>query len=210
MKKRVKERWSTRDAQGHLVPVDLTGQVFGRLTVVSRLPQSIKQKGYKWLCRCSCGNDHTVLASALRNGSISSCGCVRKEKLAIGRNHRHADSVADYWLQPYKYYSNRAKRDSLTFNLSYDEFKSLTREPCHYCGASPAFVFARAVLPIPMNGIDRMDSAVGYETQNCVSCCRTCNWMKRDTVYDAFLLKVKAIYDHRLRRTSMSGFSNAS
>lgn len=58
--------------------VDLTGQTFGRLTVVSRAENSNGGKA-RWLCKCECGNDCIVHASALRSGNTKSCGCLRAE-----------------------------------------------------------------------------------------------------------------------------------
>lgn len=56
-------------------PSDLTGQVFGRLTVTSRL------EGDAWMCRCSCGKEHTVPGARLRSGNTSSCGCGKGRKV---------------------------------------------------------------------------------------------------------------------------------
>ena len=59
--------------------VDLTGQRFGRLTVIKR----VENDGEKvmWLCRCDCGNETTVFSGYLRNGDTKSCGCLSKDKL---------------------------------------------------------------------------------------------------------------------------------
>ncbi len=58
--------------QAHLK--DLTGQKFGRLTVISRADNN--QKGRtRWLCQCDCGKQKTVLASNLIRGNTKSCGC---------------------------------------------------------------------------------------------------------------------------------------
>jgi hypothetical protein len=60
--------------------VDLIGQVFTRLTVVSRAFNT-KQGSAQWVCRCEDGNLITVRAANLRNQRIKSCGCLLKEKL---------------------------------------------------------------------------------------------------------------------------------
>lgn len=60
--------------------IDLTGQRFGRLTVVS-LAGRTKDGRAKWLCQCDCGNLHFARGSHLRSGDIQSCGCYRKEVL---------------------------------------------------------------------------------------------------------------------------------
>ena len=56
---------------------DLTGQKFGRLTVIKRAGT---QNGHStWLCRCECGNFCTVKGIHLKNGHTRSCGCLHNE-----------------------------------------------------------------------------------------------------------------------------------
>ena len=52
---------------------DLTGQVFGKLTVVS--PNAVKK--YYWDCLCECGNETTVAGSSLISGGTKACGCLQ-------------------------------------------------------------------------------------------------------------------------------------
>ena len=58
-------------------PTDLTGQQFGRLTVLREAPTKGKQR--YWECECECGTVKEVAHGHLRNGSIVSCGCKRRE-----------------------------------------------------------------------------------------------------------------------------------
>lgn len=55
---------------------ELTGQTFGRLTVLRRNGVD-KNNGSLWLCICACGKEHTVLGASLSRGIIKSCGCLR-------------------------------------------------------------------------------------------------------------------------------------
>ena len=53
---------------------DLTGRVFGHLTVKKRLPN---RKGRSWwLCSCDCGGEKAVTAHDLKAGKVKSCGCL--------------------------------------------------------------------------------------------------------------------------------------
>ena len=58
--------------------IDLSGQRFGRLTVL-RKAESINGKT-AWLCKCDCGNECVVVRTNLKSGNTSSCGCGRNEK----------------------------------------------------------------------------------------------------------------------------------
>lgn len=53
---------------------DLTGQVFGDLTVLERLPPQGQNRGVRWRCRCSCGTEYETLGSLLRTGRKTNCG----------------------------------------------------------------------------------------------------------------------------------------
>lgn len=70
--------------------VDLTGQKFGRLTVIKR-EQNDKTNHTRWKCQCNCGNIIVVSGSSLRTGETKSCGCLRKEKV-IKRSLKHSMS----------------------------------------------------------------------------------------------------------------------
>lgn len=65
---------------------DLTGQIFGKLTVVSMVKRKKKEK-VKWYCKCLCGNNKDVIVSShnLKSGSVKSCGCLKKEYLISTR-----------------------------------------------------------------------------------------------------------------------------
>ena len=62
---------------GQKCAIDLTGQKFGRLTVISRYGPS--NGGLKWNCICKCGNEVVVRGYKLRKGITKSCGCLRSD-----------------------------------------------------------------------------------------------------------------------------------
>jgi hypothetical protein len=68
---------------------DLTGQRFGRLTVIGLHPTETR-KTY-WACQCDCGNAKVVRSDSLQSGAIRSCGCLKKEqdRENLEANHSH-------------------------------------------------------------------------------------------------------------------------
>lgn len=59
--------------------IDLTGQRFGRWTVVRRKGSyPAPDKSSRWLCRCDCGRTRLVGTRSLRTGDSRSCGCARR------------------------------------------------------------------------------------------------------------------------------------
>lgn len=63
---------------------DLTGQIFGHLTVLRRT----ENRGGRtcWLCQCDCGREKAVTAHDLKAGKVKSCGC---------RAHDHSHNRVD-------------------------------------------------------------------------------------------------------------------
>lgn len=77
--------------------IDLTGQRFGRLTV---LYKSFKKgKNWFWHCKCDCGNEKDIDGRNLRGGHSQSCGCLSRE-LTI---ERQKQTVIDLTGEVFEY-----------------------------------------------------------------------------------------------------------
>lgn len=79
---------------------DLTGQRFGRLTVIKLYdgPDNRKFKTTRWLCKCDCGNETVAETGNLMNGHTQSCGCliydtITTHKLTTTRTGRRIYSI---------------------------------------------------------------------------------------------------------------------
>ena len=62
--------------------VDLTGKIFGKLTVLPVAPERRIVSGtitLYWTCQCVCGNQRIYASTSLKSGSTQSCGCFRAE-----------------------------------------------------------------------------------------------------------------------------------
>lgn len=53
---------------------DMTGQKFGKLTVIKRIGS--RSKHSLWLCKCDCGKFCEVIRDSLISGNTKSCGCI--------------------------------------------------------------------------------------------------------------------------------------
>lgn len=65
--------------------IDLTGQRFGRLTVIRY--DHAEHDGAHWLCKCDCGTEKVIAGYLLRNGATKSCGCLKSDasREALGK-----------------------------------------------------------------------------------------------------------------------------
>ena len=175
---------------------------FNKWTVIGDAPPG--KRGLKqWLCRCACGREYVRPQTQVRRGKSKGCmSCGRHRYIRAdpcmpgGTNARNA----------YAGYAKSARRHGRAFELTFEQFLQLTQQPCHYCGLSKQQVYDLrdksgkprvAGGPWHYNGIDRLNSFVGYVSGNCVSCCARCNFAKTRFTESDFLQIVKRIYEHR-------------
>lgn len=61
--------------------LDLSGEQYGRLTPIYHIKGTLSsgRRTTRWLCLCSCGEQHIAEAVHLRSGRTKSCGCYRSE-----------------------------------------------------------------------------------------------------------------------------------
>jgi len=183
------------------------GDKFHHLEVISppfyeTYPSGRKRK--KVLCKCICGTEKIFLYDSFvcKNelDRAKSCGCNH-----IYRNNfnaqkkRKPESVYRYI---YEQYQSGAKIRNIDFNLSKEQHLEIIKQNCHYCGSEPELKQPHrgkekyVGVPVPYNGIDRIDSNVGYEIDNCVSCCTRCNYMKSDMDVSLFTEHILKIANH--------------
>jgi hypothetical protein len=78
-------------------------------------------------------------------------------------------------------YKKSARERGYVFRLLFSDFERIFNSPCHFCNLNIA------------KGIDRKNNNIGYILQNCLPCCKQCNYMKRDLSYKDFLSHVSLI-----------------
>ena len=91
---------------------DLTGQKFGRLTVIERAENS-NFGLVRWKCLCECGNTTIVQSGNLIQGNTKSCGCIHLKQ--GGKSHSRLyhiwNNMKSRCYNPsnkyYKYYGGR-------------------------------------------------------------------------------------------------------
>jgi len=84
----------------------------------------------------------------------------------------------------YNIYKRTAGYKKLDFTITYDDYVNIVDKDCHYCGTIQEKGF---------NGIDRKDQTKGYLLDNCVSCCKMCNYMKGSCSDEVFIKRIEHI-----------------
>lgn len=175
-------------------PKDETGNRYGHLLVIRR---SHSDGSFVfWECVCDCGNLKVTRGHTLRLGKCRSCGlCDIQKKSAPDTPQKLS----------FRNYRTGARNRNLSFNIDFKTFLRVTALPCYLCGREPyerKYAFTRrrysqgvdADVSAVFNGIDRLNSELGYEDFNIAACCTMCNRMKSDFSFEAFKEKVFEIY----------------
>ena len=174
--------------------IDLTGQKFERLTVIRKLGSN-KWGKKEWLCKCDCGNEIITITAHLRNGNTKSCGCLQKE--IIGNRYRLNPGIA-MMHNRLRQYQKRAERQGVKWNLTEEQFKEITQQPCYYCGAKPSNRVGKNYKNgvYICNGIDKINNTEGYTIDNVVPCCKTCNSAKGTLSLQEFKDWITKVYEN--------------
>ncbi len=163
----------------------LKGQRFGRWLVQHLGTRDSKTRNKRWWCLCECGNRRQVWESGLVRGHNKSCGCLGKLTQGIAARNTVYDS-----------YRRGAQKRQQSWELSPTEFDKLVQRSCFYCGIGPSNRAQLTTGEFIYSGIDRLDNSKGYLLENCVACCRVCNYMKRTKTVEEFLNHVRLIIRH--------------
>lgn len=141
---------------------DYSGQVFGRLSVVSFIPTSGRYS--TWMCRCECGNDKSVKIQALLSGQTVSCGCYNKE--VLHNQATHGESGNKTRSGAYSSWANMMMRCEWGGHPSYDIYGAKGIRVCKSWFEFENFKKDMGERP-KSKSIDRIDNTKGYFPGNC-------------------------------------------
>lgn len=176
---------------------DLSGLTFERLKVLSRLPN--KNGKVMWKCLCSCGKITSVRGDSFNQNkpNTRSCCCLQKEVASRYKGKLRIPAGQKIINDLYYNYKRRSISKSLVWDISKEEFTSFIFNKCFYCGTDSGNLAVNPRIKsdiLKYNGIDRINSKLGYIKNNCVSCCGQCNYAKLDYSTDEFFNWISKIY----------------
>ena len=106
----------------------------------------------------------------------------------------------------FRHYKRSATARKLSFDLTLEQFEKITSSNCSYCGKPPSIwehnhcseKSQNKWSSYCYNGIDRKNNDLGYAKENSASCCKTCNYAKRDMSYAQFIDFLNHLVSYRL------------
>lgn len=112
---------------------------------------------------------------------------------------KRAFSEEATWKNHYLIVKGRKNSKEKGFDLTLEQFIEKSRQDCFYCGEPPTPTkgYRSWSAYILTNGLDRVDSDVGYLYENVVPCCKYCNFAKSDRSIEEFKKWVKQLAKHQ-------------
>ena len=138
------------------------GNRYGRLTVVAAAPGMVGQ--LRWTCRCDCGANHVVAGRHLRDGSTTSCGCIRIENGRRRATHGHTRDNRTTSL--YATWCGMLARCRNPDHRAYPRYGGRGITVCDRWLVFENFLADMGDRPRGRS-IDRVDNDRGYEPGNC-------------------------------------------
>ena len=140
---------------------DITGEIFGRLTVIAPVGRYAKNRSIIWRCNCSCGNTKDIMAQSITRGATLSCGCLNSERVSQ-RATKHGEikhSLYKTWV------SMRSRCN----NKNNDAYKNYGARGISICGRWDDFMAFVEDMGDKPDGftLDRIDNTDNYYPENC-------------------------------------------
>lgn len=185
------------------------GAKINRLTITNVLESGLYE------CLCKCGKTIEVEKGRFYGPeAIKSCGChkkIAKQLISI------KDILPEIYSFRFLYarYLNNAKVGRHLFTLDFEQFIDIVKQNCSYCGIEPRPFNAvskqktktedeKQKYSIFANGIDRVNSDIGYTAYNTVTACKECNYAKKEMSLNEWNSYLDRICNFRLSKKTES------
>lgn len=156
---------------------------------------------YVW-CKCDCGKEVELQYRNVLSGHTKSCGCfATKSKRRFRTPEESARSNTVRKMR------GQAKERNISWELTNEQAIEIGSQDCYICGCKPTLQIKQNYssnkpewstdLKIYWNGIDRLDSSLGYTIENSRPCCTVCNKMKLNHSLHVFVEKCKQITSYQ-------------
>lgn len=161
---------------------DISGQVFGRLTVIKFAYRH--NNGHSvWLLKCECGKEIEVLDNSFKTGRTQSCGCLHKEVITKHGMSEKVKEASKEEIGTYKSWKSMVARCNNITDKNYHNYggRGITVD-------KEWLEFKNFLQDMGVRGvnetIERVDVNLGYNIDNCIWLDKKLQQQnKRDTIW---------------------------
>lgn len=145
--------------------LDLTGQIFGRWTVLKEVEQRRSGSQFQrcFLCRCECETEAVIRYANLRNGTSRSCGCLKSEMARMAHT-----THGQYGKGIYKVWINMRQRCMNPNRPDYKHYGGRGIQICERWNDYLLFCEDMGERPSPKHTLERKENNENYCPENCV------------------------------------------
>lgn len=162
------------------------GNRFGRLVAVEiiRRPRKLylgKKNGIKvyYRCVCDCGQETIVWGAHLRNGSIQSCGCLKKEILRTNRITHGLSDTKEYNSAKTRRRKEHKKLLDSTWTTEMELYLRQLFAECVVCGMTEQEHLEEFGTSLHVDHVYPLASGNGLKPGNATILCTHCNSTKQ-------------------------------
>lgn len=104
-------------------------------------------------------------------------------------------------------YKACSKYRRIAFFLNKEDFINIIFKSCHYCGGQSKVntcITKNCDCAYKTVGVDRLNSDLPYDINNCVPCCSLCNSGKLKMTEHEFISHAHKIYNYRINNNERS------
>tara|TARA_Y100000034_G_C6839543_1_gene379698 strand:+ start:444 stop:1007 length:564 start_codon:yes stop_codon:yes gene_type:complete len=178
---------------------DITGLSVGRLSVIK--PAFRKGNYIYWLCQCECGEERFYTTGNLTQGTLRSCGCLRKNG---GKDHQNWSGYGEVSATFFTKIKHQARRRKVMFGINIKNAAELFDEQDRRCAITGMELKMPSNSKQVFNGtatasLDRIDSNQGYIKGNVQWVHKDINMMKQQYSQEYFVRMCQLVTEHSKR-----------
>lgn len=152
---------STARTYGYARRESLVGKKFNRLLVVSYAGKDPTCRNSLWNCHCDCGEAAIAVGSRLKNGSVKSCGCFRKNS-----SYRHGHSAGGILSPEYRSWQHMHNRCGNPKDIGYHRYGGRGIKVCKKWAAFESFLADVGLRPSAKHSLGRKNNDGDYKPGN--------------------------------------------
>lgn len=143
----------------------MVGKAFGRLIVLSKADKVGRSSNAYWNTVCICGNTSVVRGDSMRDGSIKSCGCLKKESAMFVK---HGCSTRAVRTPEYMAWGSMIQRCENPNNPRYPNYGGRGIKVCdRWRNSFQDFLEDMGEKPHESLSLDRINNDGNYKLANC-------------------------------------------